>query len=95
MTYGDIEQCVSRCNSDDLILEDKNFSAVESNGYIAAHIYFRGLTEDRNQKFRWELQIWRTRDEQGNQESHRTHRYRYRDWGSTVKDDDKTLHSSE
>lgn len=42
--------------------------------YKATHIYFK----HDNTTFRWELQIWLSEDEATNQESHKTHRYKYR-----------------
>ena len=56
--------------------------------YTATHLYFK----ENNYEFRWELQIWESKNERTNQESHKTHRYKYRDWESEAMDCDKTLH---
>jgi len=49
--------------------------------YKAIHLYFK----NDNNTFSWELQIWRSCDEKGNQESHVHHRYQYRNWESENK----------
>lgn len=62
-----------------LTLEDKDVPARgDIPPYIAKHIYFKQSNED----YRWELQIWRTADQENNHESHRKHRYIYRGWES-------------
>ena len=91
LTYDDIEQCVRPY--DCLSIEDKSFSkGVSKANYIAVHIYFKGKgpNEERNKKFRWELQIWTKQQEANNQKLHLKHRFKYRDWESEVSRDDST-----
>jgi len=45
--------------------------------YSAIHVY---LKTESNTDFRWEIQIWKKEDEYSNNESHRTHRFRYTAW---------------
>jgi len=67
-------------------VHDKN-----SNRYVATHLYFK----KNNYEFKWELQIWKSMDERTNQESHKTHRYKYKGWELEASGCDKTLHHTE
>ena len=53
--------------------------------YRATHIYFKYENEEyKNVAFRWELQIWKSQNEKTNQESHKNHRYKYKEWESEL-----------
>ena len=70
-----------------LSLEEKD--EIHKKSYItyrATHIYFK---KD-NKTFRWELQIWRSSDEHSNQESHKNHRFKYKEWESQTKEANTT-----
>lgn len=72
------------CDSYDCLkIENKNFELTESKeNYIAIHIYIKGKgkAEVVNRLFRWELQIWTSRQAENNHNQHERHRFKYRRW---------------
>ncbi len=76
---SDIEGIIAPFGSS-VMLEVKNDLRPNNLKYLAYHIYFK----ESNSDFKWELQIWKKEDERSNQESHKTHRYKYRMWESKL-----------
>ncbi|UXV35111.1 hypothetical protein MUA90_00765 [Staphylococcus sp. IVB6181] len=55
----------------------------DKNGYKAVHIYLRG---ENNKCFPWEIQIWNSKDEESNRESHSKYKQDYLKWPKIVKE---------
>ena len=58
------------------------------NGYIAIHVYF---TKNDNYKFRWELQLWNSKDVENNKECHERYKQEYTKFENENEEDDKNV----
>ncbi len=82
----DYDDIVERFGDRGFVIEEKNERhRLLGHSYRATHIYFKYENDEyKNIAFRWELQIWKSQDEITNQESHKNHRYRYKEWESEL-----------
>ena len=82
----DFDDISNRFGNRGFVIEEKNERHTTlGHSYIATHIYFKYENEEyKNKTFRWELQIWKSQNETSNQDSHKNHRYRYKEWESEL-----------